>query len=284
MNTFTADHSFHDELLVGKLSNFKNTIGVHIVDELVNLGFFDEVPVAYTEKLKEFISVFELRVDCAVRYLISWENLLKVPMKDLRVYLDPKFDNNVESKSDGAQMKNHSMSMKQKMILMYHCLYVIVFWRNPGSYYRYKEFIVSMQGFRKAYESDNCFPKDRFHADNWESLFGFRNVVLLSAAIKPSLHNKGLFMKIGSILAEGRIYIAGGRSSFAAERRALIAEKEGILYVNYCSNRKLESLPPTASDLNVVGSKSVTSEDDDSMIDCKSNSFSSRMLKKSKLS
>jgi len=95
--------------------------------------------------------------------------------------------------------------------------------------------------------------------DKWDTLFAFRNVMILAAAIKPSTRNKGLFSKLGCILAEDRIHSMGGGQSFAADRRGRIYDTEGSVYaaapLTLCNKIEFvydESVPSVSASLPIT--------------------------------
>jgi hypothetical protein len=211
---------------VGKLEEFDPRIlhASEVVDKLHSTECFRTINNSFVQKLKDNYITFVSRVDAAINSGDEsyWHTLCNEPKTKLKSLWKIKKEVGKGPKSD---VQKREESEKNLMQAMYYCLYVVLFWRHEGSYERYKHYYQSLEDFQFNYEHDVCFPRDRM--DKWETLHCFRNVMLLAAAVKPSMRNKGLFTKLGCILAEDRIHTMGGGQSFAADRRGYIYDKEG---------------------------------------------------------
>lgn len=111
-------------------------------------------------------------------------------------------------------------------------------WRHPRARARYELHAISFSTFYQRYSTNPeiMTTKDygmaciNFKKAEWLKLFWYRNVFILTSAISPYPRQKGLFMKIASILVEGRIHSTGGGQSFAANRIAFLYAIEGASY------------------------------------------------------
>lgn len=215
---------------VGKLAVFHPALvdSEHVIDKLHATQCFRQVNSEFVDALKCYYQVFVDRVDTAVKGSDEnyWSTLCNEPRSKLKNLWKVKKETGKGPKSEEQKRIEYEKSLMQAM---YYCLYVVLFWRHDDAPRRYKRCATTLTEFRSVYEKDCSFPKERM--DKWETLFAFRNVMLLAAAVKPSARNKGLFAKIGCILAEDRIHAMGGGQSFAADRRGYIYDKEGATFV-----------------------------------------------------
>ena len=214
---------------VGKLEEFSPKLvrTEDVIDKLHSTQCFRNVSKEFVQKLKFNFHTFISRMDTAAKGSDEsyWHSLCNEPKSKLKGLWKVKKESGKGPKSDEQKREE---SEKNLMQAMYYCLYIVLFWRHENSSKRYKAHVRSIEDFQSSYEKDVAFPRERM--DKWETLFNFRNVMILAAAIKPSLRNKGLFSKLGCILAEDRIHSMGGGQSFAADRRGRIYDTEGSVY------------------------------------------------------
>lgn len=214
---------------VGKLAVFHPSVLPvdQVIDRLHSFQCFSSVNKSSVQKLKENLHIFTSRVDFAVKEADDeiWKLLCNEPKSKLKGLWKVKKESGKGPKSEAQKCEEAEKHLFQAM---YYCLYVVLFWRHEGACLRYGNHLRSKAEFLALYENDPAFPRERM--DSWDTLLGFRNVMLLAAAIKPSLRNKGLFTRLGCILAEDRIHTMGGGQSFAADRRGYIYDTEGSLF------------------------------------------------------
>ena len=211
---------------VGCMSQFRNVSLIEVVDKLHEIKVFEVLPDLYCDKVKLHVNVFESRIENALNSNNDedWKNLCNEPRGTLRaLWKLQKHEINANRQEAGA--------IKNAMQIFYYSLYTIILWRNEKSKIRYEQYAIPFARFKKMYDEDVNFPHNRINNDSWDLLFSFRNVLILASAIKPTYRNKGLFIKIGSVLSENRVHALGGGQSYAADRRGYIYDREGVLYV-----------------------------------------------------
>lgn len=225
-NTLTNDFCSIQHFDVGKLKQFERIEDDQIVPLLASRKYFNFVTTFFRTKLEEFLPEFKMRIDEAL--ISNNEEVWSTLVEDCKKLLKPVWK--VEKLKAGyskEQLKEHGFAKNQSQA-MFNCVCVILFWRHPFAKKRFLNAVKSLDEFRALYESDEKFCKERM--DNWSTLFQFRNVMILAAALKPTFRNKGTFTKLACILAEDRIHSTGGGQSFAADRRGYIYEQEGQVF------------------------------------------------------
>jgi hypothetical protein len=216
---------------VGELVQFERILDSEVVEKLASLPCFNAVSEAYVSRLKELFPVFVSRLDAAIHSTGDnlWVDLCDEPKKKVKSFwkLDKSKCTSEEAVRELTARKNQSQSM-------YYCLYVILLWRHPLGVRRFGRGISSMEAFRAQYEVDEAFEKRSLECgvkpDFWSTVFHYRNVLILAAAIKPTQRNKGNFAKVACILAEGRVHPFGGGQSYTADRRGYLYEQVGQLF------------------------------------------------------
>lgn len=241
------DLTNHPIFEVGRLAElFDSTPESALIDKLLTfecfVGGVDAHFVALLKKgLPEIVSRVCIAVDSIEEGQVMkeeiWSKLCEEPKNKLRLdeiwYVDDKKKANLKTPGDKVQENANRL-----MEAIYYCVFVAVLWCHPMSHKRYQAHILSFASFYQRYSTNldimSCkdYGMASIHNKNaeWRKLFWYRNVFILTSAISPYPRQKGLFMKIASILVEGRLHSTGGGQSFAANRIAFLYAIEGATF------------------------------------------------------